>query len=218
MLAALNADRTDRAPREYTTRLFDRYADSFDAHLVRSLHYRVPQLLRRAVQPYTTLTPPPWRIADLGCGTGLCAFHLRDLAEFIIGVDLSPNMIEHARRRGVYDTLITGDLLTSLTPQHAPFDLIVAADVFIYLGELRPVFARAADALRPDALFAFSTERCAGHDFQLLPTGRFAHSPAYIDRLAHACGFQILRDDAIDVRIERRRPIPGQLYVLRRIR
>lgn len=216
MLAAVNGDRVSTAPRAYVTNLFDQYAASFDAELVGRLAYRVPQVLRAAVDEVGETADTPWRIADLGCGTGLCGEQFRALGRLMIGVDLSPKMIEHARRRGVYDRLIVDDLLAALTPDHAPFDLIIAGDVFIYVGDLETVFARVARSVPRRGLFAFSTEHHDGGDYHLRPTGRFAHSPAYIRSLADAHQFEIRRQQPVAVRHEAGSAIHGHLYVLRR--
>lgn len=37
------------------------------------------------------------RILDLGCGTGLCGAWFTDYAKDLVGVDISPNMIEQVR-------------------------------------------------------------------------------------------------------------------------
>jgi len=62
---------------------------------------------------------------------------------------LSPRMLTPARERGLYDRLIEGDIIQVLTGLNANFDLVVATDVFIYIGDLKAVVASAAQVLRP---------------------------------------------------------------------
>jgi predicted TPR repeat methyltransferase len=118
---------------------------------------------------------------------------LREVAARLSGVDLSEKMLAEARRRGLYDELIHGELLASLAPLQAACDLLVAADVLVYLGDLAPLFAAAARALRPAGLLAFTVETipeaeaCGdqdGDEVRLLPSRRYAHSAAYVRRLA----------------------------------
>ncbi|MEO7055915.1 MAG: tetratricopeptide repeat protein, partial [Caldimonas sp.] len=99
MLAALGDEPPPAAsPIEYVRDLFDKYARRFDAHLVGSLHYRGPQLLIEALDEWVTDTPLD--VVDLGCGTGLCGPLLKPWARSLTGMDLSPKMVEEARRKG----------------------------------------------------------------------------------------------------------------------
>ena len=182
--------------------LFDAYADQFETHLTENLRYDVPRLLRAAVGEAAGAEEKSWAVLDMGCGTGLCGALFRDLAGRLIGADISPRMIEKARERG----------------ERGNLDLALSADVFVYAGALGDVFAGCAAALRAGGLFAFSIESLEGEGFTLLPTGRFAHSRAYIEALAAESGFAVSRCDAIGVRRDKTGShIPGHLYVLRRL-
>jgi len=212
MLAATTGEMTTGAPAGYVTRLFDDYADRFDAHLSQ-ISYRVPELIRDAVVEVAGSGKSGWRVLDLGCGTGQCGEILRPLAEFLAGVDLSPRMVAKSRARNVYDSLATRSIDEALEGQEQTFDLIVAGDVFTYVGDLSGVMEGCARALRPGGLMAFSVEDTGGEGFELRPTGRYAHSSPYIDSLAAASnltpayrGEMTLRDDPV--------PIRGRIVVL----
>lgn len=89
------------------------------------------------------------------------------MAGRLVGVDLSPAMAKQAEAKGVYDTLVVGDILDYLRAIAAEGDdfasLVVAADVFVYLGDLLPVLTAAAAILQPGCgLLAFTVEDCAG--------------------------------------------------------
>jgi predicted TPR repeat methyltransferase len=156
-----------------------------------------------------------WRVLDLGCGTGLAGAALRACARELIGVDLSPRMIQRSRERATYDELLCEDLHAVLARLRG-VDLIVAADVFIYVGALETTFASCAGALRPGGLLAFSVERSDRADVVFHANLRFAHSDAYIRRLASEHGFAISRAEPTVLRVEDGTPIDGMLYVLRR--
>ncbi len=112
---------------------------------------------------------------------------LRGRVDRLVGVDLSAAMIAKAAERNVYDELVVDDATTLLTSgPRAVFDLIVAADALVYVGDLAPLFAAAATALAADGLFAFSVETHEGDGFKLEPTMRFAHSRNYIEAAAQA--------------------------------
>ena len=184
-LAALGAGPTPAAaPTPYIIQYFNDYAPDFDHHLVNRLHYQAPELLLKAV----TATNPktPMDILDLGCGTGLVGELFRPLAAKIVGIDLSPKIIPKSRQRNVYDQLIESDLLPALKQYKESYDAILAADVFIYIGNLNEIFPAAANALRPRALFAFTIESTETdtNDYTLRPSRRYAQSLPYIRRLA----------------------------------
>jgi predicted TPR repeat methyltransferase len=85
----------------------------------------------------------------------------------------------------------------------------------IYFGDLTALFQAAASALKPEGLFAFSTELWTGEGFKLLPSGRFSHSPKYVRDLA-ALAFAELHHFATTIRLEANRRLPGDIFILRR--
>jgi predicted TPR repeat methyltransferase len=154
-------------------------------------------------------------ILDLGCGTGLMGDGLRALKRTLTGVDLSPNMLAQARRRGLYDRLVESDIATFLETQTNHFDLTVSTDVFIYIGDLAGIFAGVRRALRSDGLFCFSVEAAEEGDFVLRPTLRYAHSLAYLTRLGEQNSFAVLNVEPHGVRREAQASIPGYNIVMR---
>lgn len=215
VLASLGAGETPgQAPRDYVKRLYDQYASSFEHHLVDVLGYRTPKELAQALQPL--LPAPPVHIVDLGCGTGLCGAVLRPLAQRLVGVDLSDGMLARARATGLYDELACADLVAWLGGSTARFHAAAACDVLIYLGDLDGVFAGVRQVLHPQGHFAFSVEASPGEHFELRPTRRYAHSRAYLERLAAAHGFRVVSLDASVLRQDSNAPVDGLLGVLQR--
>jgi predicted TPR repeat methyltransferase len=165
--------------------VFDAAAADYDEHLEGKLQYRGPELLRRAVASVLkageagegrqnrsrAILPSFGLVLDLGCGTGLCGSWLRPLARRLVGVDLSRNMVAQAEAKDLYDVLIVGEIMAelrtmatesnSMLASDAAASLIVAADVFVYLGSLLPVLNAAGAILQPGGLLAFTTEDCA---------------------------------------------------------
>jgi predicted TPR repeat methyltransferase len=112
-------------------------------------------------------------------------------------------MLEKARQRQIYDHLFCCDLIEYLQTRDKIFDLVVAADVFIYVGDLSLVFQAVRRALRESGLFCFSVEATDENDFVLRSTLRYAHSIDYLLKLAEHHQFivetiepQIVRQDA----------------------
>jgi predicted TPR repeat methyltransferase len=211
-LASLgNAPCPASAPRAYVCSLFDDYADSFDTHLVEVLGY---QAHRRLITPLTGLKSQPFESAlDLGCGTGLCGPLLRPIVRHLEGVDLSQAMLAQAAGRGVHDRLLQADLVEHLQQTTTRHDLVVAADVFIYIGDLEPVFAGVLRVLRPGGVFCFSVEHAGDQRPVALNSQlRYEHSLPYLRGLAQRHGLRLLRTDAEPLREQRGQALPG-LYV-----
>jgi SAM-dependent methyltransferase len=78
-------------------------------------------------------------VLDLDCGTGLFGPQLRPLARTLTVIDLLSNMLKKGEQRQLYDHLICGDIAEFLDTQSDAFDLAVAADVFVYIGDLMRV-------------------------------------------------------------------------------
>jgi predicted TPR repeat methyltransferase len=187
-------------PREYVQRLFDGYAEGFDAHLVDTLGYRTPQLLAEGLA--TTGVAHFATALDLGCGTGLLAAPLQGWVDRLDGMDLSAAMLEKARALGRYDRLEQGDIAEHLARTERRYALVMAADVFVYLGALEPVFAGVMRVLEHGGVFAFSVEAADGEGhgngdaetgpgYVLRSTLRYAHTERYLRTLAQAHGLQV---------------------------
>jgi len=202
----------DRAPPAYVEALFDDFAERFDRQLVEMLDYRAPALLADLVAGRRTRFE---RILDLGCGTGLAAPALERFGAELTGVDLSSAMLAKAAERGGYDHLVHAEAIAYLESHRGAFDLIVAADVLIYFGDLVPLFAAAAAALAPGGLLAVSTE-LGETGWQLLPTARYAHGDDYVETTS-APGFRIVERQEIPLRRETTAVTVGCLYLLERL-
>jgi predicted TPR repeat methyltransferase len=204
------------APARYVAKLFDKYSQGFDDHLLRQLEYKVPDLIAAAVARAGVRRAA--EVIDLGCGTGLCGLHIRPLAGRMIGVDLSPKMIEKARQRNIYDELAVGDLMEVLKNRRSDVDLILAADVFVYVGELTPLFAVAQSALRPGGIIAFSVEKTRENepDLVLRESRRFSHSRSYIQRLIAQTGLEMMELSDAVLRLDGRDVIEGMIVVAKK--
>ncbi len=205
-------------PHEYVAGLFDGYADEFDSHLVGQLRYQahrqlIEQLVVRAG------SGERWESAlDLGCGTGLCGPLVKPMVERLTGVDLSGRMIEKARSLGVYDRLEHADIVEFLARSDERWDLVLAADVFIYVGDLERVFALLERGM-VRGMFCFSVEALddVAAGLRLLPSLRYAHSQAYLARLAAQHGFAVEAMERAPVREDQGEAVEGLYVVLRRL-
>ena len=209
-------------PGEYVRGLFDQYAPRFDRHLTGALDYRGPALIEAALRDACALLDRPFAFAtalDLGCGTGLAGRALAPACRALHGVDLSPGMLTEARATGVYASLEAADMLPWLQAWPAAADLVMAADVLVYAGDLAPLFGAVARVLRAAAtpgLFAFTTQAHAGDGYVLGADLRFAHSERYLRDCACAAGLQVIAFAASTTRRDAGLGVPGYVGVLTR--
>jgi predicted TPR repeat methyltransferase len=199
----------------YVRALFDAYAARFDRHLVGELGYRGPELVRAAL---AEVGPVRFRhVLDLGCGTGLMGRALAGACDHLAGCDLSPNMLARARATGLYAELAEADLgafLAGRAPGAA--DLVVAADVLVYVADLAPVAAAAARALAPGGLLAFTLQAWDGPGVTLGEDARYAHGEAHLRGAAAAAGLDVASLARASTRRDRGAAVPGWLAVLAR--
>ena len=121
------------------------------------------------------------RALDLGCGTGLCGPLMQaDGASGWTAWTCRRNMLAKAQALGVYDAparRTTWSTILATTGDR--YDLVLSADVFIYVGALEAVFDGVARVIEPGGVFCFSVELAPDEqDFVLRPSQRYAHSRA----------------------------------------
>lgn len=212
-------------PGRYVEALFDSYADHFDEALTERLDYNAPErlgaLLERGGRRRFRLC------VDLGCGTGLSGAAFSRFAGRLEGFDLSANMLAKAEEKAVYQHLAQADLL--LVPEESGLfssglarhraDLVVAADVLMYLGALESLMDNVRALIAPGGVFLFSVED--GGDaktFTLLPSLRYAHAFGYIEKLLSSAGFDLKSHERAALRKDAGEPVPGILFLaVRRI-
>jgi len=210
LAAVRGSDRPGAPPRQYVEGLFDDYAADFQSHAVNTLGYRGYAVL---LEPLLADGRRYRHVLDLGCGTGLCGPLIAPRADIVDGVDISSAMLDEARKLGVYRELIHADLAEFLATTESRADLVLAADVFIYVGELAAIVVAVRRILETGGCFAFTVERGKpDRDIQLLPSLRYAHSEAYIRRLALEAGFTRVKISEAPIRHDQTAPIMG-LYV-----
>jgi len=214
MLAALRGEATDAAPPEHVEHLFNEYAARFDEHLVATLGYSMPGLLRSEIERLRGAAAHFHDVIDLGCGTGLAGIEFRAVCDNLAGIDLSARMIDRARARDVYDSLRVGEVVALLEADQGRYDLFVCADVFPYVGNVTPLFSAVSRHARKAALFAFSTELHGGEGYVLKPTGRYAHSQKYIRAVAAEYDFLVMTMRTENLRKHKGQWIRGDLVVL----
>ncbi len=203
---------SESLPAAFVETLFDQFAPRFDAALTERLGYCAPQLIGEALEGAGF--DRAGRAMDLGCGTGLMGEVLRGRCDWLGGIDLSAGMLARARAKGLYDQLDKADLNT-LALDETRYDLIVAADVFTYVGALERIIAWCARSLNPGGRLAFAVE--AGTEGEagvtLRESRRFAHGRAYLEELLTSAGFEGVTLADCVLRLDRGADIAGLIVV-----
>jgi predicted TPR repeat methyltransferase len=191
----------------YVRHLFDQFSTDYDTRMREQLSYAAPEILGELAS-LVMAKRDGLQVLDLGCGTGLAGVVFRPFAARMDGVDLSPAMINRARDRNIYDSLAVGDIESVLAAAGPSYDLIVAADTLVYLGDLAPVFRGVHQRLKPDGYFLFTVE-AGTEEFSLGPKRRWRHSEAYLRRLAREAGFDVAGLVLASPRREAQQPVEG---------
>ncbi len=213
MVAALTGAMATHSPDDYVKTIFDNYSEYFEQSLVKELEYCVPGSLRKCLD-----TAFPGRRfkrgLDLGCGTGLSGQSFIDIIDVLDGLDLSEKMIALACKKNIYHSLHPVSIVEYLLKVENTYDFFLAADVLGYVGELQETFRLLRQKAGSEALFLFSTEMTEGNSYCLRKTGRFAHSPGYVQEVAKMTGWQVAARKETALRKEMGVWVQGHLWLL----
>lgn len=179
-------------------------------------------------------------VLDAGCGTGLVGQEFRNISTRLIGVDLSQAILDQAMelRPHLYDETVEGDVIEILQSSKyaGRLDLIIAADSFIYFGDLNPLFAAINVGLQGQhaSYVAFTLENVSVENeqalqakasnapdwrWQLQSSGRFAHRQAYVETCAKQHGLHLVHYESLDgFRYEQGVAVRGHLFVLQKVK
>jgi len=210
--------RGTRCPPAYMRGLFDDFASHYDETMLEKLGYRAHLHLRTLANRVLPRLTPPWRVLDLGSGTGLVGDAFKDLVGGgrLDGIDIAPRMIEMARRRGIYDNLILGDIETALAEPGLNYDLILAADTMIYIGDLSAVFTGVLKRLDQGGFYLFAVEGMDQGGWEQTPMNRFRHSESYLREHAERTGLDFVELMECTLRRESSEPVKGFAVALRK--
>ena len=137
---------------EEARQMYGNWAATYDESFGKGWGYIAPReiaaILAREVDPNG-------EILDIGAGTGLVAEHLRGLT--VDALDITPEMLEIARTKGLYRNLMVGDLTKKLNIPDASYDAIASCGTFTH-GHVGPeCFPELLRITKPGAVFACGT-------------------------------------------------------------
>jgi len=214
LLSAITGEGSpEQSPESYVKGLFNHYAEQFDEHLVNDLGYNVPDTMHTIFTEHAN--PSHTRnLLDLGCGTGICGEKFHNIFDHLTGVDLSENMIEKSKEKNIYHELHNDDVANFLKDSPIKYDLIIAADVFIYIGNIAEIIKSIYEKQEESGYFIFSIEKSSSHDtFHLRTTGRYSHNASHIKKLLDDASYNIVTSQPTIIRNEKGTGIEGIIYL-----
>jgi len=151
---------------------------------------------------------------DLGCGAGNLAEFLRPYARTLVGVDLSPDMLQVAKKNELYDSLHKKDLVKFLGEITICYDVVVAAAVMVHFSDLEDIFSLVWDRLKVNGKFIFSIFEGTQKDIELNSSLFYAHSEDYVTTLANRLNFKIIYRQQGIHEYHKEIPISALVYTL----
>ena len=215
--AIINGENISQVNGIFVREIFDTFANDFE-EVLHNLNYKVPFLISKSLDSlYANLKLKKMKILDVGCGTGLCGKYLKKYAKMggLDGVDISPEMLKIAKQKKVYSHLYNQDLKEFLDSHPDSYDLITAADVFTYFGELNQLFILLYNSLRKNGrvLFSVSENNYNENDYFLHQSGRFLHNQKYIENSLKRQGFFVEKLNRACLRNEGEKKVYGWIVM-----
>lgn len=131
-------------------------------------------------------------VLDAGCGTGLSGQGLRERGfSRLVGIDLSPEMLDIARDKGVYEALEIADLTRPLQFAADRFDAVYCIGVLTHIRDVEALMRELCRVTRPGGVVFFShrtdlfeRRACAGELDRLVAAGVW--TPVFVSE-PHLC-------------------------------
>ena len=205
ILAGLSGTREFEDNPQYAEQLFDVFAETYEDTLAK--------LNPKIITEFKRLNPKLCgHVLDLGCGTGLAAEYLKNGNTTFDGVDVSAKMLDIAKEKNLYQTLIKADICDFVAQKKnlKTYDLVVAFDVFCYIGNLRPILIN----LKGKKIW-FSTENMPDdrrEAYFMTPCGRYKHKKESVIRLLQELGFKQIKSYDFVLRQEKNEDVNGTLF------
>ncbi len=224
-LAGLGFERLpERAPDALLKKTYARRAAWWDLTPSQTHLYRGAELVAEVFEKSVD-DSSRFNVLDAGCGTGSVGKLIHRRVRRLAGIDLSPEMLERAKEKGVYHELHQGDLVAFLANHAEHYDAVTSAATLIHFSDLRPVFEAAATALRDDGLFIFTlfpnehddAAVAVGSFDGLAQGGCYAHGRGYVAHVAAETQFRVeVLASAIHEYTNKGKPVTGLVVALRR--
>ena len=217
----------DRLTDAQVQKLYDERAARWDHGTTGATPYQGHHLVGKLfARLYPSAQSANLRLLDAGCGTGLVAAALAPPRPVLEGVDLSAAMLEAAGGKGLYHSLHQADLVQFMASHPGRYDAILSAATLIHFGDLRPVFAAAAQAVRRKGHFLFTLFPAPDDtpdgimlslDHGHAQGGCYCHAPGAMASWAQATGWRVVRQETATHEFDHGRPVAALVVALQKI-
>ena len=140
---------------EDSIKLYKKWAKTYDEDFALNSNYISPQKISSFFNKHSRKTDTP--ILDVGAGTGLIGKFLNSKGKKkIFGIDISSEMLDQAKRKGCYSSLIELDITKKISFKDNFFGAVVSAGTFTH-GHVGPdAFDELLRITKPGGLFVLS--------------------------------------------------------------
>jgi ubiquinone/menaquinone biosynthesis C-methylase UbiE len=162
--------------REANRRYYDAFSKNYEAergaNSAQGYHDMVDELESEFVRRFGEDRD----VLEVGCGTGLVLERIRVFARSVQGIDLSPGMLEHARRRGLN---VREASATELPFEDNSFDVCCSFKVLAHVPAINTALSEMARVTRPGGTLIaefYNPHSIRGLLKRYAPAGRIAAS------------------------------------------
>ena len=136
------------------------------------------------------------RALDIGCGTGLAAYPLKEYTRNgqLVGVDISENLLKQAASKNIYSRLEHSDALFFMEREAEPFDILLSSTSLSFFKDLNQAFAVFNRSLKEGGMFFFTIRQNTlnDDDVVLYPPFSYIFSEKYVRTALLKNGFEIV--------------------------
>ena len=140
---------------EDSIKLYNKWAKTYDQDFALNSNYLSPKKISIFFNKHARNTDTP--ILDVGAGTGLVGECLNKIGnKKIIGIDISSEMLEQAKLKGCYYSLVAADITKKIPLKNNSIGAVVSAGTFTH-GHVGPdAFDELLRVTKPEGLFVLS--------------------------------------------------------------
>lgn len=169
---------------------YDAFADHYEKEVLEGKDYtafeKIPFWILQELKEVS-------QVLDLGCGTGLGSAPFMKAGHQVIGIDISPKMIDSAKKLP-YHTLICQSLEEPLPFVEASFAAVQLLGVMEFIHHPLQLFKEVARVLKPQGFFGLTVPQKLSRELER-ELGILTTSSLEIENLFHELGFSILKKE-----------------------
>ena len=129
------------------TKYYDEFSKNYDKPRGRGYHAYLDQAEFACIKDLAKGRD----VLEVGCGTGLIMEKLTKVSKSVTGIDISPGMLEHAKKRGLNVSVADA---TNIPFEDNSFDLVCSFKVLAHIPLIRRAISEMVRVTRPGGMIA----------------------------------------------------------------